>query len=117
MQRKADSLLTVDEYIANVPAAALPSFTTLRKIVKAQAPDAKEVVSYGILGYKVDEKRARVFISGWKDHVAIYPVPKDDKLRDELQPYIKGKGTLWFRIDQPLPEDLIKRSVIALLKA
>ncbi len=112
-----DKPLSVDDYIASVPAVALPNFTTLRKLVKALAPNAQEVVSYGILGYKVDEKRARVFISGWKDHVAIYPVPKDEQLCGELQPYIKGKGTLWFSIDQPLPEDLIKRSVIALLKA
>ena len=107
----------VDGYIANVPDAALPNFTALRRLVKAQAPHAREVLSYGIIGYKIDEKRARVFISGWKDHVAIYPIPKDVKLRSELQLYIKGKGTLWFSIDTPLPEDLIKRTVIALLEA
>ena len=49
-----------------------------------------------------------VFVSGWKDHVAIYPVPKDEALLPKLKPYIKGKGTLWFGLDQPLPNDLIE---------
>lgn len=72
-------------------------------------------MSYGIIGYKVDDKRARVFISGWKDHVAVYPIPDDEDLRDDLAPYKKGKGTLWFPLDQPLPLELIKRTVRSLL--
>ena len=109
--------LTVDQYISEVPDAARTHFDILRKIVKNLAPEAREVVSYGIIGYKVDDKRARVFIAGFKDHVAIYPIPKNDKLRTELQPFIKGKGTLWFSLDKPLPEELINRSVNQLLEA
>ena len=100
---------TVDEYIASIPSVARPQFDILRSVVKKELPKAKEVFSYGIVGYKIDEKRARVFVSGWKDHVAMYPVPKDEKLRTELTPYIKGKGTLWFSLQEPLPVDLVKR--------
>jgi uncharacterized protein YdhG (YjbR/CyaY superfamily) len=109
------NLSDVEAYINNIPAAAQPHFDTLRKIATNLAPQANEVVSYGIIGYKVDEKRARVFISGWHDHVAIYPVPSDEALRTQLQPYIKGKGTLWFSLDQPLPESLIKQAIKSLL--
>lgn len=98
---------TVDEYLANVPAAARPKFDELRQIVRDTLPSSKEVLSYGIVGYKIDEKRARVFISGWKDHLAIYPIPKDAGLQKQLAPYIKGKGTLWFPLDAPLPTALI----------
>ncbi|HRQ86506.1 MAG TPA: hypothetical protein PLY16_00165 [Candidatus Saccharibacteria bacterium] len=76
---------------------------------------AQEVLSYGIIGYKIDDKRARVYISGWKDHVAMYPTPNDESLQAELKPYIKGKGTLWFALDKDLPNELIKRTVKALL--
>lgn len=106
---------TVDEYIANVPAAARPKFDELRQLVKDALPHAKEVLSYGIVGYKIDDKRARVFISGWKDHLAIYPVPRDQKLQTMLAPHIKGKGTLWFKLDEPLPKQLIKKVVEALV--
>jgi uncharacterized protein YdhG (YjbR/CyaY superfamily) len=106
----------VNEYIKSIPSAARPNFSRLRKLVKSLAPEAREVYSYGIIGYKIDDKRARVFISGWKDHVAIYPVPKNEELKEELYPYIKGKGTLWFRLDQSLPEPLLKRAIKALLE-
>src|SRR5690606_38930231 len=105
---------SVDEYIASVPIAARPKFDELRQLVKDMLPDAKEVMSYGIVGYKTDDKRARVYISGWKDHVAIYPAPNDKELKLQLEPYIRGKGTLWFSLDRPLPKTLIKRVVDAL---
>ena len=98
-----------------MPIQARPHFDELRAIVTDLAPEANEVISYGIVGYKVDNKRARVFISGWRDHVAIYPVPSDESLHDQLSPYIKGKGTLWFALDQPLPKSLIEQVVRTLI--
>ncbi len=106
---------TVDQYIATVPAAARPKFDELRRLVSETVPHAKEVVSYGIVGYKIDDKRARVFVSGWRDHVAMYPIPGDEELQTKLAPYIKGKGTLWFKLDEPLPKPLIKKVVNALV--
>jgi uncharacterized protein YdhG (YjbR/CyaY superfamily) len=107
---------TPEEYIARVPAAARLQFDELRTLVKDMLPNAKEVLSYGIIGYKIDDKRARVFVSGWKDHTAMYPVPKDPSLVNDLAPYIKGKGTLWFALDKPLPKQHIKRAVQDLIK-
>ncbi len=106
---------TVDQYIVSVPVASRPKFDELRQIVRDAVPNAKEVLSYGIVGYKIDDKRARVFISGWKDHVAMYPVPRGKELQTTLAPYIKGKGTLWFRLDEPLPKSLVKKAVEALV--
>jgi uncharacterized protein YdhG (YjbR/CyaY superfamily) len=106
---------TVEEYIATIPPAARSQFDRLRSLVRDLLPHADEVVSYGIIGYKIDAKRARVFVSAWKDHVAMYPLPKDETLQKELQPYIKGKGTLWFGLEEPLPELLIKKTVKALV--
>lgn len=106
---------TVDEYIASVPVASRPKFDELRQLVRNTLPRGEEVLSYGIVGYKVDNKRARVFISGWKDHVAVYPVPNVEHLQAKLTPYIKGKGTLWFGLGKPLPEPLIRMVVKALV--
>lgn len=111
-----DKPTSVDEFIARIPAAARPQFDTLRSLIKSQIPQANEVLSYGVVGYKIDDKRARIFISGWKDHIAIYPVPKEASLHKQLQPYIKGKGTLWFSLDEPLPKKLIKETIEALIK-
>jgi uncharacterized protein YdhG (YjbR/CyaY superfamily) len=105
--RPMDKPESVDDYIAQVPLAAKAKFDELRTLVKSQLPHAKEVLSYGIIGYKIDDKRARIYISGWKDHLAIYPVPSSPELQSELKPYIRGKGTLWFALDEPLPKELI----------
>ena len=104
---------TVDEYESTVPDAARKHFKHLRTLVREVLPQAQEVISYAIVAYKVDERRPPVYISGWRDHVALYPVPRDENLRNDLEPYIKGKGTLWFGLDKPLPAELIKAAVLA----
>jgi uncharacterized protein YdhG (YjbR/CyaY superfamily) len=56
-----------------------------------------------------------VFYSGWKRHVALYPVPGgDEELDRDLDDHRAGKGTLQFPHDRPLPEDLVRRVVAAL---
>lgn len=107
--------VTVEDYIARIPVAARPHFDELRNIARGALTLANEVLSYGIVGYKIDDKRARVFISGWKDHVAVYPIPKNPKLQEELKPYVRGKGTLWFPLDTPLPRELIKQVMLTLV--
>lgn len=114
IKKNEKKIETVEEYLEAVPPQALEQFTKLRALVKDLLPEADEVLSYGILGYKIDNKRARVFISAWKDHLGIYPVPKDKELEKELAMYRKGKGTLWFPLDEELPVNLIMRTVLAL---
>ena len=108
----------VDKYIANIPEQARSHFDELRKLLVKQLPDAHEVLSYGVIGYKPDpKKRAVVFISGWRDHAAIYPVPRSPELATELQPYIKGKGTLWFKLDESLPIDTVTAEHLVFLES
>ena len=83
----------VDKYIANIPEQARSHFDELRKLVVKQLPDVREVLSYGVIGYKPDpKKRAVVFISGWRDHAAIYPVPRSPELATELAAVYKRQG-------------------------
>jgi uncharacterized protein YdhG (YjbR/CyaY superfamily) len=107
---------TVDGYQATVPDIALGKFKELRALVQKTLPDATETISYAIPAYKIDGKPV-VYISGWKDHVALYPVPHDEAMRKKLEPYQKGKGTLWFALDEPLPKQLIEQTIKALLVA
>lgn len=104
----------VAAYIAAVPEAARPRFEELRALVRQTIPDAQEVLSYGVVGYKIDAKRARVFISGFAHHLGLYPVPSAPELTDAIAPYRHGKGTLRFALDEPLPRELIVQVVRAL---
>lgn len=104
---------SVESYIANVPAESQKVFSKLRNLALKAYPDAEEVLSYGVVGYRYGKTRPVAFISGWKDHVAVYPIPHDEILQKVLKPYAKGKGTLWFPLDKPLPEALIMSVFVA----
>lgn len=110
-------LRCVADYLASVPLAARPGLDALRDLVRRVAPQAQEVVSYGLVGHRAPgrSKAARVFVSGWKDHVALYPLPSDDALRTELAPWVRGKGTLWFALDEELPTALLEQTVVSLM--
>ena len=106
---------TVEEYINNIPENAKEKFMELREYVKSLIPNNNEVLSYGIIGYKVDKKRARVYISAFKDHLGIYPLPKDEEILSEIKPYVRGKGTMHLSLEEELPKEIIKKVVEALL--
>lgn len=114
----AGVMASVDEYLAAVPTAAKERFDELRGIVRGVLPDAREVISYGILGYRMNPKRrAVVYIGAFRDHVSIYPIPHDPDLAERIAPYQRGRGTLWFPLDQPLDEALTRAIVSALAQA
>lgn len=118
LRDETSTIESVADYVARVPAAARAHVDELRALVREELPEAEECLSYGIIGYRtIPKKRARVFVSGWKDHVAVYPVPRTDDLAAEVAPHVRGKGTLWFSLDEPLPTDLLRRVVRALATA
>lgn len=99
---------TVDEYIKMYPSKVQSLLQQVRKTIKAAAPKAEEVISYGIPGYKY--YGMLIFFSAWKEHISIYPAPRtDESFKKELAAYKGGKGTAQFPLDKPIPYNLIKR--------
>jgi uncharacterized protein YdhG (YjbR/CyaY superfamily) len=106
--------VSAEEYIDSFPEQIAERLRTVRRIARDVLPGAGERISYGIPAVTRDGRDV-VFYSGWQRHVAIYPVPYGDEALDrELDAYRAGKGTLQFRHDRPLPEDLVRRVVAAL---
>lgn len=108
---------TVAEYVASIPEPARERFDELRALVRETLPDATETISYGVLGYRTVPGRARVYVAGYAGHVALYPLPPDEDLRAQLAPWVHGKGTLRFALDQPLPRELLVATVRSLASA
>jgi uncharacterized protein YdhG (YjbR/CyaY superfamily) len=105
---------TVDEYIESFPDDVQDGLRRIRRVIREVLPEAGERISYGMPTATLDERRL-VHYSGWKRHLALYPVPAgDEALARDLDPYRAGKGTLRFPLDRPLPEDLVRRVVMAL---
>lgn len=101
---------TVDEYLETFPPATKILLKKIRDTIKAAAPQAEEIISYGIAGYKFHGML--IYFAGFTNHVSIYPAPREAaSFKKELADYKGGKGTVQFSLDKPLPLDLIKRIV------
>jgi uncharacterized protein YdhG (YjbR/CyaY superfamily) len=103
---------TVDEYIAALPAERRGPMEALRRTIRAAAPDATEVITYKMPGFK---RNGRFLVSydAFKQHYSMFPSsdPIVDALGDRVRPYLAGKGTLRFPASEPLPLDLITEIV------
>jgi uncharacterized protein YdhG (YjbR/CyaY superfamily) len=99
----------VEEYLAAVSDVARATLEGLRRTIKAVAPDAVELIGYGIPGFKY-QGRPLVYFAAAKNHCALYGLPADTH-RDELAAYDLDKGTIRFPPGAPPPEALVKTLV------
>ncbi len=106
----------VDAYVASLPAHVQPVVAEIRRRIHAALPEAGEKLSYQIAGFTLNGKTV-VHVGGWKAHVSVYPVPDaGPELREQLEPYLEGRGTLKFPLREPVPYELIAQ-LVALLAA
>ena len=103
-------------YLASLPAPVRKRLKDIRDIVRAIAPDAVEVFSYGIPGFKLDGKPL-VWYAAFKHHTSLYPMTASIRRAHAaaLKDYKMSTGTVQFPLDTPLPLALIKRLVKARL--
>lgn len=100
---------SVDEYIESFPADVQVILQEVRAAIRAVVPGVGERISYQLPTITMDGK-ALMYFSGWRKHIAVYPIPPvDDELGAEIEPYRSGKGTLKFPLSQPIPYELITR--------
>lgn len=65
---------TVEDYLAAIPQEDRNVLKNLRNTIKSAAPEAEEVISYGIPTYKY--KGPLVHFAAFKDHLSFYGVNK-----------------------------------------
>lgn len=101
----------IDAYIAEFPDQTQKLLKEIREIVRSIAPDATETISYAIPTFDLNGKHL-VHFAGFAKHVGFYPVPSGmAAFEEELKVYKRGKGSVQFPLDKPLPVDLIRRIV------
>jgi len=101
---------TVDEYIAPFPQETQRLLQLVRGAIRETVPDAEEVISYGMPGYKFNGML--VWFAGYKKHIGFYPKTNAIKVfKKELTGYKTSKGAIQFPLDKPLPVTLIKHIV------
>lgn len=102
----------LQRYLERAPDAGRTAYLALRDIVLRQAPTATETLSYSMPTFLVDG-RLLLHASAWKEHFAIYPLPGDAALTEELEPYTSGASTLKLLYRNGFPTELVEHVVAA----
>lgn len=103
----------VDSFLAAFPAEARKALEQLRKTIRSAAPQAEEVITYGVPTFKYHG--SVVSMGAGKDHCALYVMSPAvmEAHKDELKSYDTSKGTIRFHAEKPLPAALVKKLVKA----
>jgi uncharacterized protein YdhG (YjbR/CyaY superfamily) len=103
---------TVDDYLAALPDDRRAWMSTLRETIRAAAPEAEEVITYKMPGFKT-HGRFLVSYDAFKAHYSLFPATDAvvEALGDAVRPYLAGRGTIRFPAGEPVPVDLVRRIV------
>lgn len=100
----------IDTYILQFPADVRAILKKVRQTISQAAPDAKETISYQMPAFK--QHGILVYFAAWKEHIGLYPPISGDKaIQKAVARYAGPKGNLQFRLDEPIPYELIARIV------
>ncbi len=109
-------MLTIDEYLSKVEIAQKTELEKVRNTVKRAIPDAQEVITYGMPGFKYKGKYLIAF-APFRNHLSIFPGSEAvEAFKNKLSGYRTFKGTIQFTVDNPIPEDIIKEIVLYRIK-
>ena len=102
--------ITIDEYISGFPKETQKILKQLRTTIKKTAPQADEVISYGMPAIKLNGML--VWFAAHSKHIGFYPrVSGIEAFKKELSIYKGAKGSVQFPLDKPLPLGLITKIV------
>jgi uncharacterized protein YdhG (YjbR/CyaY superfamily) len=112
MAMKMSPAKTIEEYLKALPEDIRMTLDKLYKAIKSAAPNAEEVISYGMPAFK--HYGMLVYFAAFKDHCSFFPGSAQIvQLHDELKSFKTSKGTIQFNVDKPLPVALVKKIVRA----
>jgi uncharacterized protein YdhG (YjbR/CyaY superfamily) len=115
MKRASDDDVAeaIDAYLEKLAEPSRKALQTLRGQIKAAAPAAEEVLSYGVPAFR--QGGMLVSYGATPRHCAFYVMSSTvlDGFAGQLDAYDTSKGTIRFQPDAPLPAALVKRIVAA----
>lgn len=100
----------IDKYIGAFPEETAKMLIQIRGAIRRAAPEAEEVISYGMPAYK--QHGIVLYFAGHRNHIGIYPkTTAITAFQNELSGYHTSKGTIQFPIGKPIPLKLIEKIV------
>ena len=105
----------VDGYLAEVPAEARAALEKLRQTIRAAAPQATEVISYGMPAFKYHG--ILVYYAAFAKHCSFFPGAALIRAHQrELARFETSKGTIRFTPEKPIPATLVRKFVKARIR-
>ena len=102
--------INTDEYISGFPVEVQKVLEQLRTTIKKAAPQAEEVISYGMPAFKWNGMLA--WFAAYSKHIGFYPgASRISAFKEELSDYKWAKGSVQFPLGKPLPLRLITKIV------
>jgi uncharacterized protein YdhG (YjbR/CyaY superfamily) len=106
---------THEDYLATCTPEARERLLAIRAAAEQRVPGAERCISYGMPALR--EGRVFIYFAAFKNHIGVYPPARGPAaLLEDLAPYRGPKGNLSFPLSQPLPIELIGRTIEALAR-
>lgn len=103
----------IDDYLSSHSGPEKAELEKIRSIVNETVPEAEEVITYSMPGFKYKGKYLIAF-SIFRDHLGLFPTSGPiETLKDKLTDFKTSKGGIQFTSDKPIPDWLIKDIVLA----
>jgi len=100
----------IDEYIMAFPEDSQKYLRQIRETVKKAAPEAEEVISYGMPSFRLNGRL--LYFAAFKKHIGFYPMATGvNAFKSMLTGYKWAKGSIQFPLDKPIPHELISNIV------
>ncbi len=111
---------TITDYIESQPHGTARALRELRECILGAAPDAEELLNYGIPAFALvpgGKRDQQVMMAGYTGHVGFYPHPSViEFFASELSGYKCGRGSVQFPNSRLIPSDLVVRMVVKRLE-
>jgi uncharacterized protein YdhG (YjbR/CyaY superfamily) len=101
----------IDEYLTFQSEKVMETLENLRQIIRETAPEAEEVISYGIPAFKY--QGMLVYFAAYKKHCSLFAGngALTEQMKEELKAFKTSKGTIQFTVEKPLPDELVREIV------
>lgn len=107
----------IQQYLSQLPSDQRKELNRLISLTKMKVPEAEESISYGMPAFKYKNKPL-IYFGAFKDHLSVFPTSGPiEELEDQLAPYKKAKGTLSYRLDNVIPDELIIKLIETRVRA
>lgn len=103
----------VDTYFKEIEGPQKQALMNVRELIKKEVPEVTEGIGYGMPVFKLNGKYV-VGIAAFKNHMSLFPGSEPvAEFKDQLGDHFQSKGTIQFTVEDPLPDEMIKKIVAA----